>query len=136
MELRRLNNPSLWPLSRDQSDPPLGYPFHGDRSLGADDVIPQAVVTLHRGRYIRFLQDHEVLVPSLYGNNYLWDFKAVSVPNIVLPQVESQGAGQMVLRRRWCQVKAVSAMLYQLGESNGHAFPPTVDLYDSTRVPQ
>ena len=45
--------------------PPLDYPFHGDRSLGADDVIPQVVVTLHRGQYIRFRQDREVLVQSV-----------------------------------------------------------------------
>ena len=40
-------------------------------------------------------------------------------------------------RRHWLQrVKAVAEISYWIGEENGHYFPPAVDIYNLTQVPQ
>ena len=70
--------------------------------------------------------------------NHLWEAESLAIPNIVHPQVDSQGAGRPVLRQRLRRrrVKAVTAIPYWAGEAYGYYFTPGVDLSDSTQFPQ
>ena len=53
----------------------------------------------------------------------LGDTNPTDILNIVRPQVESHGAGRLVLRQQRCQVQAVTALPYWLGEAYGHILP-------------
>ena len=85
---------------RYKSDPPLCSYSHGNCLLREDNVIPQAVLTVHHFRDIHLYQEHEVVVLFLNVTNRLGEAKPTDVSNVVHPQVEYHMMGRMALRRR------------------------------------
>ena len=56
----------------------------------------------------------------------------MAVPDIIRPQVESQGEVWMVPRQRQHQVQEINYILYQVGESYCHYLSLAVDISNST----
>ena len=105
--------------------PPPGSPGHGECCLGTEDFITPAVATVYRLRDLCLHQEHEVVVPFLDGTNIQREDKATSVPKVIRPQVDSHGAGRLVLQYQNFQVEAVTDMPYQSSETYGYISPLT-----------
>ena len=65
--MRGFGDLSLRPLPHYQSYPPLRPPSRGGYHLGANTVVPQAVVSLNRVHNIHLHQKYQVIVTELHG---------------------------------------------------------------------